>query len=66
LFRAHGLTKVSEGGGTPGENITVHRIPLAHLPNFVAEWRAKGHAVDVRMAILMTAANAQTLLGEAT
>ena len=65
LFRAHGLTKVSEGGGTPGENIKVHRVPLAHLPKFVAEWRAKGHAVDVRMAILMAAANAQTLLGEA-
>ena len=64
LFRAHDLVKVSEGGGLPGENITVHRVPMNKLANFVAEWRAKGHGVDVRMAILMAAANAQTLLGE--
>ncbi|MEO9462523.1 MAG: NUDIX hydrolase [Marinomonas sp.] len=64
LMRAHGLTKVSEGGGTPGENITVHRVALKNLPQFVADWRAAGHAVDVRMAILMAAANADTLLGE--
>ena len=29
LVRAHGLTKVSDGGGVPGENITVHRVALA-------------------------------------
>ena len=60
LMRAHGLTKVSEGGGLPGENITVHRVPLKSLPQFVASWRDAGHAVDVRMAILMAA----TFLGE--
>ena len=64
LMRAHGLTKVSEGGGTPGENITVHRVALTDLPQFVADWRKAGKAVDVRMAILMAAANAETLLGE--
>ncbi len=64
LMRAHGLTKVSEGGGTPGENITVHRVALKDLPQFVADWREAGHAVDVRMAILMAAANAETILGE--
>lgn len=60
LFRAHGLTKVSEGGGTDSEDITVHRVKLTELPQFVADWRAKGHAVDVRLAILM----AGQLLGE--
>lgn len=64
LLRAHGLAKVSEGGGLPGENITVHRVPLDRLAKFVADWRMAGHAVDVRMAILMAAANAQTVLGE--
>lgn len=53
LLRAHGLTKVGPGGGTEGENITVHRVPLPHLPQFVAQWRASGHAVDVRLAILL-------------
>lgn len=53
LLRAHGLTKVGKGGGTDSEDITVHRVKLSDLPQFVAEWRAKGHAVDVRIAILL-------------
>ena len=60
LLRAHGLTKVSEGGGTESEDITVHRVKLGDLRQFVADWRAKGHAVDVRLAILM----AEEFLGE--
>lgn len=55
LLRAHGLTKVSEGGGTEGENITVHRVPFDGLAQFVADWRARGHGVDVRIAMLMAA-----------
>lgn len=60
LLRAHGLTKVGEGGGTDSENIIVHRVKLADLPQFVADWRKAGHAVDVRLAILM----AQEFLGD--
>lgn len=55
LLRAQGLTKVSEGGGTASEDITVHRVKLSELSQFVAEWRAKGHGVDVRIAMLMAA-----------
>jgi len=55
LLRAHGLAKVSEGGGTASEDITVHRVNLRDLPQFVADWRAKGHGVDVRIAMLMAA-----------
>lgn len=55
LMRAHGLTKVSEGGGTGSEDIRVHRVKLAELPQFVDAWRAKGHGVDVRIAMLMAA-----------
>lgn len=55
LMRARGLTKVSEGGGTGSEDIRVHRVKLADLPQFVADWRAKGHGVDVRIAMLMAA-----------
>ncbi len=55
LLRAHGLTKVSEGGGLAEENIAVHRVALNRLSEFVADWRAKGHAVDVRIAMLLTA-----------
>ena len=55
LLRARGLTKVSEGGGTASEDITVHRVKLSELPQFVADWRKRGHGVDVRIAMLMAA-----------
>ena len=55
LLRAHGLTKVGDGGGTASEDITVHRVKLSELPQFVAEWRKRGHGVDVRIAMLMAA-----------
>lgn len=54
LLRATALTRVSEGGGLPGENITVHRVALAELSDFVAKWREAGHGVDVRIAMLLT------------
>ncbi len=54
LLRASGLTKIAEGGGVSGENIIVHRVALEDLSEFVAEWRAEGHAVDVRIAMLLT------------
>jgi len=55
LLKATDLTKVSEGGGISDENINVHRIALRDLAAFVAEWREAGHAVDVRIAMLLTA-----------
>ncbi|WP_206238225.1 NUDIX hydrolase [Novosphingobium terrae] len=53
LLRAHGLEKISAGGGVEGENITVHRVALAELPAFVAQARARGLAVDVKMLTLL-------------
>lgn len=53
LLRAEGLTKVSDGGGVDGENITVHRVPLPALPAFVAERRARGDAIDVKLLLLL-------------
>ena len=55
LFRAEGLEKVSEGGGTDGENITVHRVPLSGMADFVAARRAEGMGIDVRLMIAMGA-----------
>jgi len=54
LLKATDLERVSEGGGTEGENIIVHRVALKDLSRFVAEWRRAGHGVDVRIAMLMT------------
>lgn len=53
LVRATGLERVGEGGGTADENITVHRVPLNRIADFVAERRAAGVAVDVKLLMLL-------------
>jgi ADP-ribose pyrophosphatase len=53
LFRAKGLTKVGEGGGVDGENITVHRVALTELDEFVAQKRREGAGIDVRLLLLL-------------
>ncbi|MGQ0660980.1 NUDIX hydrolase [Sphingosinicella sp.] len=53
LLRAEGLTKVGEGGGVHGENILVHRVPLAGVAGFVAGKRAEGLAIDVKLLLLL-------------
>jgi len=56
LVRATGLTKVSEGGGTTDEDITVHRIARDALPAFVEAKRAEGVAIDVKLLLLISGA----------
>ena len=56
LFRAHGLEKTGEGGGVEGEDIHVHRVPLAGLTAQIAAWRAEGYAMDVKLLLLLGAA----------
>jgi ADP-ribose pyrophosphatase len=53
LVKAHGLTKVGEGGGEASEGITVHRVPLADVPAFVAARRAEGMFIDVKMLLVL-------------
>jgi len=53
LVRAEGLTRVSAGGGTADENITVHRVPLVTIADFIAERRAAGVAIDVKLLTLL-------------
>ena len=53
LVRAHGLTRVGDGGGHEGEDITVHLVPRAEIPAFVAGKRAEGYAMDVKMLVLL-------------
>jgi len=55
LVRATGLTKVGEGGGVPGEDITVHRVPLANIADFVTAKRAAGTMIDVKLLLLLGA-----------
>jgi len=53
LVRASGLNKVSDGGGVDGEDITVHRVPLADIAGFVAGKHSEGVAIDVRLLMLL-------------
>ena len=53
LVRATGLTKVGEGGGTASEDIVVHRVPLDKIAETIAEHRARGHCIDVRLLMLL-------------
>ena len=62
LVRAHGLSKVGPGGGTASEDITVHRVPLSNIANFVETARARGLGIDVRLLMLL----APALLGGTT
>lgn len=55
LFRAHDLVKTGEGGGVEGEDIRVHRVPLAGFQEQIAAWRAEGFAIDVKLLLLLGA-----------
>lgn len=59
LVRAHDLERVGEGGGVEGEGITVHRVKLAEVPDFVATCRTQGMAIDVKLLLVL----GQSLLG---
>ncbi|HCF24006.1 MULTISPECIES: NUDIX hydrolase [unclassified Novosphingobium] len=53
LLRAHGLTRTGPGGGTDGEDITVHRVALSDLSDFIAAARQRGLGIDVRLLMLL-------------
>ena len=53
LVRAHGVTRSGEGGGTEHEDIKVHLVAHADIPNFVEQKRAEGVAVDVKLLLLL-------------
>jgi ADP-ribose pyrophosphatase len=55
LLKASGLTRVGDGGGTDSEDIVVHKVPLARVPQLVAERRAAGVTIDVRLLLLLGA-----------
>ena len=53
LVRATGLEKVHDGGGVEGEDIIVHRVALADVPNFIARQRGLGRMMDVKLLLLL-------------
>ncbi len=53
LVRAHGVTRVGDGGGTEHEAIEVHLVERGTIAGFVAERRAAGVAVDAKLLLLL-------------
>jgi ADP-ribose pyrophosphatase len=53
LVRAHGLRKIGDGGGDENEDINVHLVARADIPNFIEQKRAEGFGVDVKLLIFM-------------
>ena len=52
LVRAHGLTKVGDGGGNEHEEIEIHLVPRSEIREFIRRKRDEGRAVDVRILAL--------------
>ena len=58
LFLATELEREHQGGGVGCENIIVHHVPRAQLPQWLAEQEAQGKLVDFKIhASLWLAAN---------
>jgi ADP-ribose pyrophosphatase len=53
LVRAHGLSRVGDGGGTEHEEIEVHLVPRSDIPAFVERKRAEGAAIDTKLLLLL-------------
>src|SRR5881227_342712 len=53
LVRAHGVRKIGEGGGDESEDINVHLVARADIPNFLEQKRAEGFGMDVKLLLLL-------------
>jgi len=53
LVRAHGVRWIGEGGGDENEDINVHLVARADIPNFLEQKRAEGFGIDVKLLLLL-------------
>jgi ADP-ribose pyrophosphatase len=53
LVRAHGVRRIGDGGGDENEDIRVHLVPRADIPNFIEQKRAEGYGIDVKLLLFM-------------
>ena len=51
LVRAHGVRRVGQGGGNEHEDIIVHLVERADIPEFIRRSREDGVAVDVKLLL---------------
>ena len=53
LARISEIERIGDGGGVDGENITVHRVPLARVEAFLGEKRSAGLLIDPRIYLAL-------------
>jgi ADP-ribose pyrophosphatase len=53
LVRAHVVRKVGEGGGDEHEDIVVHLVSRAEIPNLLEQRRAEGLGIDAKLLLLL-------------
>ena len=53
LVRVHGVRKIGEGGGDESEDIHVHLVARADIPNFLEQKRAEGFGIDAKLLLLL-------------
>jgi ADP-ribose pyrophosphatase len=53
LVRVHGVRRIGEGGGDDNEDINVHLVARADIPNFLEQKRAEGFGIDVKLLLLL-------------
>ncbi|MBV2208291.1 MAG: NUDIX hydrolase [Thermomonas sp.] len=49
FVRARKLTRVGEGGGVDGEDITVHAVPRTQAPAWLMQKHAEGYELDLKL-----------------
>lgn len=49
IFHATELVRETEGGGTEGENITIHHVPISGIRSWLSGKQAEGIYVDARI-----------------
>ena len=53
MVRAHGVRRIGEGGGDENEDIKVHLVARADIPNFLEQKRAEGLGMDAKLLLLL-------------
>ena len=53
LVRAHGVSRIGEGGGNQDEEIDVHLVARDDIPAFIQRRRHAGTAVDVKLLLFL-------------
>jgi len=53
LVRVHGVRRIGEGGGDEHEDIEVHLVAKADVPNFLEQKRAEGFGMDAKLLLLL-------------